>query len=58
MKTVKVWETAAILRSPPPPHMGKHAKGDEEGEMKQRGEEIHEEPMALVGWPDAAYGDQ
>ena len=57
-KTVKVWQPAAILKYRSSSHTGKHARGDEGGQMRPRGEKVHEGTVTLAGWSDAAYGDQ
>ena len=57
VETVEVWQQDAILMYFASPQMSKGAIGGEDGQMRQRGDKIHEGTMTLVGWPDTAYGD-
>ena len=58
VKTVKVWQQAAMLKNWSASHAGKHGKGLEAGKMRQRSTTIHSGTMTLVGWSDAAYADR
>ena len=56
--SVHVWRKAAVLRyaSSCPP--GAQARGDIDGRMRARGEEIQCGAVPFAGWSGAAYGDQ
>ena len=57
-KTVEVWREATVLKYLLSSHKGKPERGTEDGKLRQRSEKIHGGTRTLVGWSDAAYGDQ
>ena len=57
-KTVEVWQEATTLKCLSSPHVGQPVRRNDDGEMMQRGGEIHEGTMTLVAWSAAACGHQ
>ena len=58
VKTVTAWQPAAILKYLSSSHMSKHARGDADGKMRRRGEQIRGETATLVEWAHSACGEQ
>ena len=57
-KTDNVRRQATVTKHLPPSHAGRPERGMEDGKMRQRRERIRGGTMTIVGWSDAAHGDQ
>ena len=57
-QTAKEWQVVTILMYASASRPLKPAVGAVDGQMKTPGERVHCGTMLLVGWSDAAYGDQ
>ena len=58
VKTAKARRKATVLGYAPTSYPKLSARGDVDGEIRKRVEEVHCGAMALAGWSDAAHGDQ
>ena len=60
VRAAKAWQKAKVLRYASSSHPWKSlGRNDKlQGALQKRGEQVHGGSMTMVGWSDAAYGDQ